>query len=126
VDYVNRKRYTIVKTKSVHLKRTHGFGTVGIIHAFEAGAGQVDANTVSNRSGRIMKIIHMRVPGTTFGRNGNILYGPGLNSPSAKFFEYSVHILTCVNSIKTDASIGAALGGGRLNCYFRRHYFIDA
>jgi hypothetical protein len=35
------------------------------------------------------KIVRMRVFGTTFGRNGNTIYGTGLNSPHTKFFEYT-------------------------------------
>ena len=125
MDYVNRKRFTIIKTKSVTLKLTHGLGRVVTIHTFETGADQVDAANASARSGPIMKIVRMSVPGTTFGESGNIIYDPALNSPHAKFFEYSVHILTYVNSIKTDANVAVALGGGRLNCYVRRHYFTD-
>ena len=49
-----------------------------------------------------MKLVRMRIPGTAFGRHGNIIYGPGLNSPHAKFFEYSLHVLAYSNSIKTN------------------------
>ena len=79
MHYVNRKRFTIIKTKSMTLKRTHGLGVVGTIHTFESGAGQVDTVNASTRSGPIMK---MSVPGTTFGENGNIIYGPDLTSLS--------------------------------------------
>ncbi len=37
------------------------------------------------------------------------------------------HILSYVNSIKTDVSLSETLTGGRINCYrVRRHYFTDA
>ena len=42
----------------------------------------------------------MRIPGAAVGKNGNIVY-TGLNGQTAKFFEYSVHVLSYVNSIKT-------------------------
>jgi hypothetical protein len=86
VSIVNRKRFTIIKTKFVTLKSTYGMGSVGVIHVFEAG--QVDDVNTSTRSGPSMKIVRIRVPGTTFGKNGNIIYGLGLNSPLDKFFEY--------------------------------------
>ena len=72
-----------------------------------------------------MKIVRMCVPGTTFGRNGNIIYGPILNSPHNKFFEYIVHILNYINSLTTDSSLPSVLGGDRINCYVLRHYFTD-
>ena len=31
-----------------------------------------------------------------------------------------------MNSLKTDARLPATLGGERINCYVRRHYFTDA
>ena len=125
MDNVNRKRFTIMKTKSVTLTRTHGLDSVGVIHTFETSTDQVDTVNTPSRSGPIMKIVRMSIPGTTFGKNGNVIYGPGLNSPHFNFFEYSVHILSYVNSIKTDASIGVTLGGGRMNSYVRRHYFTE-
>ncbi len=67
-----------------------------------------------------MKMFSMRVPGTTFGKNGNIIY-TAESGDTAKFFEYSVHILSYVNSIKTqDPILGAVHGGGRVNCYVLR------
>ena len=38
-----------------------------------------------------------------------------------------MHVMSYVNSIKTDNStLAAAYAGGRINCYVRRHYFKDA
>jgi hypothetical protein len=73
-----------------------------------------------------MKMVSMLIPGAFFGKNGNIIY-TDQGGDTAKFFEYSVLVLSYANSIKTDNStLTAAYGGGRINCYVRRHYFTDA
>ena len=72
------------------------------------------------------KMLSMRIPGAAFGKNGNIIY-TDQGGDTANFFEYSVLVLSYANSIKTDNStLTAAYGGGRINCYVRRHYFTDA
>jgi hypothetical protein len=59
----------------------------------------------------------MCIPGAACGKHGNIIY-EAQGGDKAKFFEYSVHILSHVNSIKTDNNtLQAAYGSGRVNCY---------
>ena len=58
--------------------------------------------------------------------NGKTTY-IGCGGDKTKFYEYSRHVMSYVNSIKTDdATLTAAHGGGRINCYVTRHYFTDA
>jgi hypothetical protein len=51
MDYVNYRRFKVIKTKSVTIRRTANFGTVGRTYLHELGAGQVDATTANTRSG---------------------------------------------------------------------------
>ena len=59
----------------------------------------------------------MCIPGTNFGPKGKITY-IGEGDDKAKFCEYFVHVLSYVNSIKSDnPNLPAAYAGGRVNCY---------
>ena len=50
MDDVNYRRFKVIKTKSVTIRRTANFGTVGGTYLHELGAGQVDDTTVNTRS----------------------------------------------------------------------------
>jgi hypothetical protein len=91
LDYVNKKRYKILKMKTVMVKQ-QGFGTVGAVAILEALSGQVSATPDQLRITPASKIVSMNIPGTAFGPGGKIQYIQE-NGGEAKFFEYSVHIL---------------------------------
>lgn len=121
MDYVDKKRFTILAQKSGSIIQ-RGFGTVGGIFANETGSGQVDAQQANLRIAPTEKIVSINLPGKLFGRAGNVTYLQSSDTP--KFFSYTVHILGYSNGSKVD--IGSASGNGlRLNCYTRRMYFTD-
>ncbi len=124
MDFVNKKRYKILKTKTVMIKQ-QGFGTVGVDPVLtEALTGQVSATPNELRMTPASKIVSMNIPGTAFGPGGKICYFQE-NDGEAKFFEYTVHILAYNSIIKADTG-GASGGCGGVNCYTRRMYFKDA
>jgi hypothetical protein len=65
MDYINYRRYKIVKQKTVKSIRNHGFGTTGTVPLLETFSGQLDGSG---------KMCSMRIPGAKFGKNGNIMY----------------------------------------------------
>ena len=96
------------------------------MYASEALSGQVDADSPELRSGPVIKFVNIKIPGASFGPGGKIVY-QAENGTNTKFYEYSVHILSYVNAIKTDNPVAtAAYAGGRVNVYTRRHWFKDA
>jgi hypothetical protein len=101
MDPVNKRRYKIIKQKTVMIKCNVGFGSAGTTYITEALSGQVDAAEKELRTGPIIKFVNMRIPGSAFGPNGKIAYIRE-NGDKAKLYEYSVHILSSVNVIKTD------------------------
>lgn len=121
MDYVDKKKFTVLATKHGTITQ-QGFGTTGGIYATETGSGQVDAQDGSLRIGPTEKIVTMNLPGKLFGSKGSLQYQQGAQVP--KFSQYSVHILSYVNGLKVD--VGPASNNGlRLNCYTRRMYFTD-
>ncbi len=124
MDYINYRRYKIVKQRTITIKRTQQFGSVGRVYVSESLSGQVDTDSTELRSGQIKKFVNMCIPGTNFGPNGKITY-IGEGDDKAKFYEYSVHVLSYVNPIKTDnPTIPVTYAGGRVNCYVRLFFFL--
>ena len=72
MDPVNKRRYKIIKQKTVMIKRNVGVGSAGTTYITEALSGQVDAAEKELRTGPIIKFVTMRIPGTAFGSNGRL------------------------------------------------------
>jgi hypothetical protein len=130
MDYTNKRRYKIMKIKTVKITAT-SLATVGGTVVTEIGAGQVSAKPEELRQTPASKIVSLNIPivslnipGTVFGPGGKITYmAEGGNTQ--RFYEYSAHVLAYNSIIKVD-NTGAAGNCGGVNCYTRRMYFKDA
>ncbi len=60
MDYVNYRRFEVIKTKSDTI-RTANFETVGGTYLHKLGVGQVDATTVNTRYAPMINIVRFRV-----------------------------------------------------------------
>ena len=100
MDYVNKRRYKIIKQKMVTILQ-QGFGTVGAVPLLEAFSGQVSAIPADLRITPASKIVSLNLRGTSFGRAGKVTYTPEGSNVSV-FYDYSVHILAYNSIIKAD------------------------
>ncbi len=111
MDVINAERFTIVTQKIVNLKTSNGTSS-------SIGLTGVPGNVVN--AGMTTRLVTMWIPGTKFGKGGNIQY-ENQSTLQVKFYDYRICIL-CYDWYGTPQDANAV---GKLNDCITKLYFKD-
>lgn len=111
LDLINTERYTIVASK---------YFTISTSNNAPSSVGLDGVPTSGTTAGLGTKIIKMWVPGTKFGRGGNVTYEDASSIP--KFFDYRI-VCMAYDWYGTPQDINQV---GKVNELFTKLYFKDA
>jgi len=111
IDQVNTERYTIIKQKIFNIQSTQAAPT---------GVGANGVPTSTGLSGIATRTLSMWIPGTKFGRNGNVQYEN--QSQQVKFYDYRFVVL-CYDWYGTPQDVNNV---GFINEFYTKLYFKDA
>jgi hypothetical protein len=112
MDVINTERFSIVAQKIVNLKSANGTASA-------IGLTGIPGNAVN--AGTATRLVSMWIPGTKFGRNGNIQYESG-SAVQVKFYDYRIVIL-CYDWFGTPQD---ANNVGKVNDLIATLYYKDA
>jgi hypothetical protein len=112
MDIVNTERFTIIVQKIVNLKPSNGT-------ASSINLTGVPGNTVN--SGIATRLVTMWIPGSKFGRGGNVQY-ENISTTQVKFFDYRLCVLAYdwFGTTQDDNTVG------NVNEVITKIYFKDA
>lgn len=128
LDSLNKERYTVLKQKFVKLRApnvsmagTNGTSTQHVYPPAESTGVYYPTGTAEyNSLSRATRIVRMWIPGTRFGRGGNIQYENG--QQYTKFFDYHVVCYAYSNY----STLQDFFEVGRVNEYLTKMYYKDA
>jgi len=112
LDVINNERFSIIAQKIVNLKAANG--TASSISLTGVPGNIVNAGTAT-------RLVTMWIPGSKFGRGGNIQY-ENASSSQVKFYDYRICIL-CYDWFGTPQDVNVV---GKVNDLISTMYFKDA
>jgi len=119
IDQVNNERYTIIAQKIFNIT-----GQVGVASSVTtAGEPQIDSTLRIAAQGT--KTLKMWIPGSKFGRMGNVQYENG-SQTQVKFYDYRIVLLAYDWYGTPETILGVTNQVGRINELYTKVYFKDA
>jgi len=112
LDQINTERFSIVAQRTFNIQPSNSMASGASITGEPVASGTV--------GGQASKIVKMWIPGTKFGRDGNLIYEDASSQP--KFYDYRI-ILVSYDWYGTPQDVNAV---GRINELFTKIYYKDA
>jgi hypothetical protein len=120
VDLINTERYTIVAQKKFTISLSNSAPSLA---NDPTGAPEESTYTDTKNAGMGTKLFKLWVPGSKFGRGGNVTYEQ--NGMLTKFFDY-VPVRMTYDWFRTPSGDLLTNNVGRINTLFCKLYFKDA